>query len=189
MGLRKDLIRKQYLDLRKKRDSFHCFQFSWEIQRKILTSVDYLNSKVIGLYYPIMNEAHTFRIITRSLMDAKIIGLPVIVNQKLSFREIDCIKNLKLGPYSILEPNNSNRLLSNELNMIIVPGIAFDLLGNRIGYGKGYYDKFLDSINSSELKIVGIGYDFQLLDDCIESNEFDVKLHSLYTEKRILSFK
>lgn len=189
MGLRKDVIRKQYLDLRKKKESFNCFQLSWEIQRKILTSVDYLNSKVIGLYYPIMNEVHTFRIITQGLMEAKIIGLPVLVNQKLSFREHDYIKNLKLGPYRIMEPDNSNRLLNNKLDMIIVPGIAFDLMGNRIGYGKGYYDKFLDSIDSSELKIVGIGYDFQLLDDCIESNEFDVKLHSLYTEKRILNFR
>jgi 5-formyltetrahydrofolate cyclo-ligase len=188
MGLRKELIRKDYLNLRKLKPSFYSFLLSWEIQNKFLNSDIYRKSNIIGVYYPILNEVQSFRIITKGISDSKTIALPIVANHTLSFHKYFSLQSLKMGPYKIKEPAISDVAMDDKLDTIIVPGIAFDRRGYRVGYGKGYYDKFFGAKKRADLNIIGLAFDFQLLDDYVEVDCYDIKLKKLYTEKRILEF-
>lgn len=188
MSLSKELVRKKYLNLRKQELPFRSFLLSWEIQNKFLSSEVYSDSNLIGAYYPIFNEVQTFRIITKAKSDSKTVALPIVMNHDLSFHEHVSLKSLRVGAFKIREPPISSLILNEKLDTIIVPGIAFDLRGYRVGYGKGYYDKFFFTNKRSDLKIIGLAYDFQLLNNYVEVNDYDVKLNALYTEKRILKF-
>ena len=89
--------------------------------------------------------------------------------------------DLKRNEYAILEPKE--RIINNKkIDVIILPGSVFDINGNRIGYGKGYYDKYIKSLNYNPLKI-GVCYDFQLL-DTIPTETHDVKMDIILTESR-----
>ena len=89
---------------------------------------------------------------------------------------------LSKNKFGILESEDPNYIDPETLDLIIVPGIAFDQNLNRIGYGKGFYDKFLTSIKKNVLK-VGVCYDFQLYDK-IQSDPDDVKMDLIITEKQ-----
>mgnify|MGYP003458921731 FL=1 len=89
---------------------------------------------------------------------------------------------LSKNKFGILESEDPNYIDPETLDLINVPGIAFDQNLNRIGYGKGFYDKFLTSIKKNVLK-VGVCYDFQLYDK-IQSDPDDVKMDLIITEKQ-----
>lgn len=95
--------------------------------------------------------------------------------------KITSFDNLKENKYGILEPVN-NDVCNNKIDAIIFPGLVFDINGNRIGYGKGYYDRFFASLNYCPPKIA-VCYDFQILDS-IPTNSNDVKMDMIITENR-----
>lgn len=95
------------------------------------------------------------------------------------------LKNLQKGRFGILEPKNKIRLKSfSKIAAVIVPGIAFDKKGNRLGFGKGYFDKFLKKIKSDALKI-GLAFSFQVLKK-IPTTKNDIKMDFIITEKEII---
>lgn len=100
-------------------------------------------------------------------------------SMKINPLEKDKLSKNKFG---ILESEDTNYVDPEILDLIIVPGIAFDQNLNRIGYGKGFYDKFLTSLKKNVLK-VGVCYDFQLYDK-IQSDSTDVKMDLIITEKQ-----
>ncbi len=182
MPMDKPSLRKQYLQRRKTLSSFDSFIKSWIIQDIIISSDFYCNAKIIGLYYPIINEVQTFRLMDDSLLNSKTVCLPVVVNDKLIFYRYNSRKELKMGKYSIMEPKSTDIEMNNLLDLIIVPGIVFDNVGNRIGYGKGYYDRLFASIPSDGLTIAGLGYNFQVHPEELEHFEHDAKMDILVTE-------
>jgi 5-formyltetrahydrofolate cyclo-ligase len=157
------------------------------INNKIISIEEYQRSKSLGVYYPIGSEVQTFELIKHSLNNNKIVSLPKITDsmtieffkiiedsfEKISFRK---------GRYGIFEPSISTDTI-DKIDMLIIPGIAFDLNGNRIGYGKGYYDRFLSSKKSKYN--IGLAYEIQVLNN-IPNNELDVPVDIIVTEKRII---
>lgn len=97
------------------------------------------------------------------------------------FIKINSLENLVTSSYGILEPvgDKSNFNVDN-LGLIVMPGLAFDKQGNRLGYGGGYYDKFLSS-NKIDNKKIALAYDFQVLDK-VPSEKHDIKIDSIITE-------
>lgn len=188
MQLTKDFIRKKYLNLRKGKSSFDLFYMSWRIQERFLNSESYSKASVIGLYYPILNEVQTWRIITRCQTDSKTAALPIVTGQTLTFHLYNTLKSLKIGPYKIKEPPPSNKALDDRLDVIIVPGIAFDSSGYRVGYGKGFYDMFFGTKMKSGSIIIGFAYEFQVIEGPIKFDKFDVKMSALFTENRVITF-
>ena len=79
------------------------------------------------------------------------------------------MENLKEKKFGVMEPDFGEEIKYNEIDLVIVPGVAFDINGNRIGFGKGYYDRFLRGYNG---KTIVLAYDFQVLES-IETEEHD----------------
>lgn len=90
---------------------------------------------------------------------------------------------MALGAFQIEEPLGNNITDIKDIELIIVPGIAYDRRGNRVGRGKGYYDRLLASSNATR---IGVGYDFQLIDEDIPSEKHDVAMDIVITESRRL---
>jgi 5-formyltetrahydrofolate cyclo-ligase len=79
--------------------------------------------------------------------------------------------------------------MNNYLDLLIVPGIVFDIVGSRIGYGKGYYDRFIASISCNYLTIAGLGYNFQIYPGEFDHFKHDAKMDILVTEAGIKCFQ
>ncbi|MGM0507817.1 MAG: 5-formyltetrahydrofolate cyclo-ligase [Fusobacteriota bacterium] len=158
-------------------------QKSEKIYRKIINYKGYAKSQVIMSYCDIKNEVKTDRINNKILQDGKRLVLPYIDRKKdiIIPIEIKDINNLNIGKYNILEPkhNKENVIDPSELDLVLVPAVGYDKYGNRIGFGGGYYDKFLCGVDA---KKVGLAYDFQVVEK-IKSEEHDIKIDKvIYTD-------
>jgi 5-formyltetrahydrofolate cyclo-ligase len=148
----------------------------------------YQDAEVIFVYVSFRSEVDTRCFIKRAKKDGKRIAVPVSIpkGKVLQPCEISSLDDLVPGTWGILEPikGNCRPVDSKEIDLAVVPGLAFDYCFHRLGYGAGYYDRFLPSLRKETTK-VGIGYDFQLLDR-IPVEEFDVPLSGIITEVRLL---
>lgn len=142
-------------------------------------------------YVSFGNEVYTHQLIKKWMGEGKQVSVPCIVNNIKEQRNMHAIKinsfdELKTNKYGILEPTlmDCNIVYPEMLDVVIVPGIAFDIYKNRMGFGAGYYDRFLSNV-SGECKKIGICFDFQVLDK-IPYEEHDVPLDMLVTENRII---
>ena len=99
------------------------------------------------------NELDTSSIIYKLKSEQKIIIVPKISNNELVHVAINDETEFSLNKYGIEEPSDGNHFIIENLDLIFIPLLAFDLEGHRVGYGKGYYDKFLKLTNNSSLKI------------------------------------
>jgi 5-formyltetrahydrofolate cyclo-ligase len=93
------------------------------------------------------------------------------------------MRDMARGAYGILEPVSIKKAEVSDIDLIIVPGIAFDINGGRCGFGKGYYDRLLCE---SKAKKIGLCYDFQLVRE-IETDEHDIPMDMIITERRIIN--
>jgi 5-formyltetrahydrofolate cyclo-ligase len=185
--LSKDQIRQEILRIRNSLTQNEIVSFSNIISKKVISSKVFKKSVLIGTYFPIGSEVNTFEIIKHSLATKKTIGLPRIIDStsivffKIIENSFEVIK-MRKGKYGILENSTSNSIIE-EMDLLIVPGIAFDLQGNRIGYGKGYYDRFLSKRKASY--IIGLAFENQIIHK-IPKTENDIPVNALFTEKRII---
>jgi 5-formyltetrahydrofolate cyclo-ligase len=140
--------------------------------------------KVI-IYNSFKNEVKTNEIIKFLINNGYKVYNPCIINDKIIPCRLHSQKKMSPGPYGIPEPTKKCRIKSmQDLGAIIVPGIAFDKAGNRIGFGKGYFDEFLGKLNKNILKI-GLAFSFQMLDK-IPVTKNDVKMDVVITDKEII---
>jgi 5-formyltetrahydrofolate cyclo-ligase len=124
-------------------------------------------------------------VFAEALAALKLVLYPAVCGEGLVFRRVLGLKGLQRGAFGISEPASSCEAYDpHEADLFVIPGVAFDLQGKRIGYGKGYYDKTLHSIEGQG-KLVGFCHDFQLVEN-IADEPHDVKMDILITEKRVL---
>jgi 5-formyltetrahydrofolate cyclo-ligase len=178
-------IRRSMLAHRKSLTPEEFRSASLRIQKSFLETVNYSRACSIIVYSPIHQEVDTELIVRSALESGKRVAFPVVVGHELVFREVQDISSLQRGAFGILEPCPTGKVVVPEdSDILILPGIAFDLNGHRIGYGKGYYDKTLHRIEGHG-KIVGLCYDFQLVDEIL-GEAHDVKMDLIITDKRII---
>jgi 5-formyltetrahydrofolate cyclo-ligase len=185
--LAKSDIRKTILDKRNSISPLDIVNNSSIISNIVISTKEYQSSLSVGIYYSIGSEVKTFDIIKHSLENKKEIALPrVIDSTKIQFFKImeDKFEKIKFtkGKYGIFE-NSISTTIIDKIDLLIIPGIAFDLKGYRIGYGKGYYDRFL-SLGKSKC-IMGLSYESQIINE-IPNNEHDIPVDIIITEKRII---
>lgn len=153
---------------------------SFQIQKKLFSLFEFIKAKTILFYLSFDAEVETFRMIDKAILENKKVAVPVIDKHNRALLPsliFDCGYNLEVGPYGIYQPSSPYRrtLSINKLDMIVVPAVAFDLEGNRLGRGLGYYDRFLNSL-PRRIPTVGLAFDFQVLKRLpfVESHDFCV---------------
>ena len=153
------------------------------IQTRVLNMDEFTNAKTVAAYHPIGSEVNTLKILSSVLQLKKHLALPKVEDEtKIIFSEVKDLENdLQVGTYKIKEPKNHCSRV-NKIDLVLVPGIAWDEHGHRLGYGKGHYDRYLVNLQSTS---VGLAYDFQVLENIPrERNDFRVNL--IVTEKRVI---
>ena len=144
---------------------------------------EFKDSKVVMFYVSFNSEVDTHEMIKEALKSKRIAVPKVVEGEMQSALIIDFDQMIPSGKFNILEPIELLKIEPKNISLIIIPGIAFDRKGHRIGYGYGYYDKFLRKI-SKAVKI-GIAFDFQIVDK-IPNEAHDVPLDSIVTEKEVI---
>ncbi|RDV84333.1 5-formyltetrahydrofolate cyclo-ligase [Ammonifex thiophilus] len=148
----------------------------------------YRQAKTLLLYCAFRQEVPTKRIISASLAEGKLVALPATSREKkeITARLIKVYPDdLVPGPGGIPEPRPTcPSVPPEEIDLVAVPGLVFDLKGYRLGYGWGCYDRFLS--RSPALR-VGLAYDFQVVED-VGAEPHDQRLHFLITPSRIYRF-
>lgn len=137
--------------------------------------------KVVGIYLSTPNEVETDGIIEELLKQGKVVVAPRIEDNEPVFHKLESLKDIEYNKYHIREPLFSSEVIDN-IEIMIVPGIAFDVSKNRIGYGKGYYDRYL---SKHECYKVGLAFDEHLHKE-IPTDSFDVKMDIVITDKRFM---
>lgn len=162
-------------------------EYSNIISSSIIKQDYFKNAKAIYIYVSYNEEVFTKPLIEYILSQQIQVAVPKIIDGKMNFYYIESLKELKEGAYGILEPS-VNHLAEDKFVLMIMPGLAFDIIGNRIGYGGGYYDKYLEEKQYLNFRKVAVSYDFQIF-DFLETKEYDKKVDNIITEKRIINIK
>lgn len=163
-----------------------------KIIKTLLENDIYKDSKVVFVYVNMDSEINTLEIIKELLVSDKIVAVPKVIPVTLKERQMKALKINSLlqlnesGAFGILEPSIECEDISQQVDLIIIPGLAFDLKGNRLGYGGGFYDRFLRKFPNS--KRVALCYDFQIYDE-IPHEFFDEKVDLIISEENIINFK
>lgn len=158
---------------------------SHRIVLKLLSLEEFVLSERLGLYAAFRNEVLTDEIFQKSHALRKEIYYPKVNTQKreVQFYRVHSLKELKAGFAGILEPSKGHPLTDiRYLNMMIVPGVAFDRQGNRVGFGLGYYDRLLEKFLG---KRVALAFEFQVVEE-LPKTPRDERLDFIITEERIL---
>lgn len=178
--MNKNVVRREILDKRNSLSESYVMAKSVIITDKFYERYSYLD--VFLLYYPLGKEVNTINLINRLYSLGKHIYLPVVYRDIMEFREFESFESLQKGKFGIFEP--TGKLLDKKPDIMCVPGIVFDKACNRIGYGGGFYDKYL-SYSSSYIKSA-FAFDFQIVDN-IETECFDIPVDEIFTDERVIS--
>ncbi len=187
ISLDKAFYRQKY---RKIRDCVKNSEKDEMIFCSVIDSPSYKNADVIFTYYSVRSEIDTVKIINKALSDGKKVALPKCTDNKghMDFYFIeDSADSLVDGFYSIKEPDafKCELAVPGKKNICIVPALSFDTKGYRLGYGGGYYDRFLQNFNG---EMIGLCYE-ECLCDALPYNEYDIKVDIIVTDKKIYELK
>jgi 5-formyltetrahydrofolate cyclo-ligase len=162
---------------------------SSRISERIFNLQEFEDARTISIYLHIGSEVRTREILARCIAQAKRVIIPVTngTNKRLIFSEIKAPeKELETGNFGIPEPKTGflRPVPLEEAEIALVPGIAWDLRGHRLGYGGGYYDRSINSLHNHVLT-VGLGYDFQIVRE-IPTTRYDRPVDKIVTERRVI---
>jgi len=137
---------------------------SKELKEKLLRTKVFKKAKAVMFYISLGGEPETSGMIDAARSLGKIVMVPVCMKNNTIIRPclLEDSAKLRVGPYGIREPALERPVPLDNLDLVIVPGVAFDKKGNRLGRGKGYYDRFL-KILSPKAHTIGLAFDFQIL--------------------------
>ena len=180
--MNKSTIRKKLISLRKKK-----YKSKIELNpNKFIELIDKqkLNSKIIGCYYPFNCELDILNVLEVLENKKYILSLPKILkNNEMNFFKWSIYEPLKINKYGIPEPISDKKI---DPNILLIPLVGFDDKLNRLGYGGGYYDRYLSKVKlGNSLLKIGIGFSFQKVKN-LPTNKYDQKLDCIITEKKII---
>ena len=183
-------FRKKVINLRKEKDKDFIKHNSDIITDKLLNLDCIKNAKNIMLYLDFNNEVSTDSLIKKLLNLGKIVSSPITLKEerKLIPSQITDLKNgIQYGAYNIREPKPecSPAINIKDLDVIIVPAVAYDKNCYRLGYGGGFYDRFLENLRKDAVTI-GIAFELQIFDE-VPKEAHDAQLDYIVTESRILT--
>ncbi len=131
----------------------------------------YQNAETIYFYLPYNQEVRTVPMLQRALGEGKRVAVPKVYGDTMKFIYLENLDQIAKGYAGIPEPINDEPVAEDKKALVLMPGLAFDRDGHRIGYGGGFYDRFL--AEEPEHPTLALCYDFQMLDK-LETEEFDI---------------
>jgi 5-formyltetrahydrofolate cyclo-ligase len=183
---KKENVRKRILSLRKQLSEEERAAKSNIICSKLLHAGWYAASPEILVYSAILKEVDLRAFIQTAWQDGKILYFPKVFGEKMEFFRADAMEELQKGSFGVLEPKDEScPYRAAEQNIVLVPGAAFSEQGARIGYGKGYYDRYFGCWKEEKIPYtaIGIAYDFQVVEE-FKTDSNDMDMHWIITEMR-----
>ena len=166
-------LRSHIKALKKQHSKESLLEQSKLILNKLENNKSFIEAKTVMLYSSLPDEVFTHDFLEK-WRNEKIIILPTVVGDDIIPVELSKDTEFAIGDFNILEPQNNE--YTGDYDLIIVPGVAFDRNGNRIGRGKGYYDRFL--CKHLDVNRIGICFDFQLVDE-VPTEDNDIKMNEV----------
>lgn len=187
---KKDL-RKNILEKRSKLTKKEIVDFSQTILNTLKDLDSYKDAKRIMTFVSMGSEIDTHHLIEEAIGDGKSIVVPITIDstRELLLSDLFSLSELEIADHNIEIPKKKfTRLVKpGTVDLVLVPGLVFAKNGHRIGYGGGYYDRFLAKLDKAVPKIA-LGFHLQLVDE-VPTNEFDIAVDSIITEKGLLIFE
>ncbi|NDW13718.1 5-formyltetrahydrofolate cyclo-ligase [Bacteroides sp. 214] len=174
MKEQKKQLRKQIREKKSLHSDSTLTAWSDETLRRLEAHPAFCRAKVVVAYYSLPDEVCTHQFVERWARQ-KTILLPAIVGNELELRRYTGAHSLRTGAYGIPEPAGETFQAYHEIDLIIIPGVAFDRAGRRLGRGKGYYDRILPQLNAYK---IGVCFPFQLVEE-VPTEEFDARMDEI----------
>ncbi|VVC03888.1 5-formyltetrahydrofolate cyclo-ligase family protein [Candidatus Bilamarchaeum dharawalense] len=177
----KNEIRKQILAKRNALSKDEIEKLSDKILERLLSHPKFPEAKIVAFYMTKGSEVDTKKMIERAIKEGKQVLVPV-TGQKIAFYKFQSFDDLVQGKFGIMEPKSKDTPFEQCPDIIIVPGVTFGLCMHRLGYGKGYYDRYLSDCKAFR---IGICFDFQIIDK-LPVHENDQRMNCIITDKRTI---
>lgn len=171
--MNKQILRNKYKEIRKNIKNKEVLDD--KIFNKIIGLKEYKESKLILIYVSLNDEVDTLKLIEYSLKIGKRVAVPKCEGDNIVFYNISKLSDLEEGSFRILEPKTNGVINNFSDSICIIPGIAFDKENNRIGYGKGFYDRFLQNYNGIK---IGLTYK-ECICEKIDNDSNDIKMDKI----------
>ena len=180
---------KEILAKRKKLPENEYSFYSDEICKKIIGLKEFKETKKVLLFYPYLGEVNILPVAKQALKDGKEIYFPIVTGETdMEFVKVNDFNEFKEGYKGIKEPIGTvifQKEESEDKPVMILPGSVFDLWGNRCGYGKGYYDRYLSECYDNIVKI-GVCFSLQMMDEIPDVKPTDIPMDYVINEERII---
>lgn len=173
-------------DITEKRNSLtkqEILEKSNKIAENLFNLGQYKKAKTVMFFVSFSSEVNTHGMI-REALKRKTVIIPKVIGHEIEPSVIIDFDNLIPGKFGILEPIEAMKIAYKNIDLVLVPGIVFDKEGHRIGYGFGFYDKFL--AKAPKAVRIGLAFDFQVVDR-IPREEHDVPVDLIVTEERVIN--
>jgi len=179
-------IRSRSLQQRRALASERYRALSLAAQQQLLAIDEFAEAGVVGLYSPVRGEVDTRLLLDAVAAAGKCLVYPRVCGDDLEFVELRTGAELCSGSFGVLEPSGDRLVPLSRIDFLVVPGVAFDRRGHRLGYGKGYYDRALQNEGDRPL-LAGLGFTFQVVDR-LPAQQHDVQLQLLATDSGLSRF-
>ncbi len=168
-SLSKNFLRRRILKRLNEQSAYERARKSLEIKKGLFALEEFKSAKTVMFYVSKDGEVDTIQMIKDTLRMGKRVAVPVTKVEKkelIASQILDLEKELTRGPYGILEPKSGyvRPVPIEKIDLIVVPGVAFDKMGRRLGRGAGYYDRFLKKFHK-DVPFIGLAFDFQVVEN------------------------
>ncbi len=190
VNLIKDILRREILAKRGAMTKAEVDSKSESIHKQLFMVKYFQEASTIMAYVDFRNEVTTEAIITQALALGKRVCIPVCSKEGCLITPSEVRhfpQDLQCGTWGILEPKPDcmRPVDPSEIDLVLVPGVAFDYRGNRLGYGAGYYDRFLQKTNPQAI-FIALAFQLQVVDNAFPAPH-DIPLHYILTEEKLIS--
>ncbi len=187
--MQREEFRSKFKKLRAELDPSLVLEKSLQIKENLLGLPEFQQATSLAIYLPKPGSGEVDTSLLLDQLDKKKILAPVVVGEEIRFLHLRHPSELRPGPFGIPQPNPEFKkfIPPSEIDLVLVPGICFDVKGRRLGYGKGFYDRFLKELRSAnpKAKAVGLAYSFQVVEELPESPT-DERVDIIVTEERVI---
>jgi 5-formyltetrahydrofolate cyclo-ligase len=181
----KTALRKQYKQIRNQLTIAQVQNNSKKIASQLFKTAFWQNSTIVMLYVSFQNEVMTDMIYTRGWQEGKTMLMPICSAQDgiMTMSKVEAFTQLVQNRYGIRElPEALHQIVAPEtIDLCLIPGIAFDKYGNRLGFGSGYYDRYLAKV-SPQVPRIALAHSCQLYDGILPTDQYDLPMHYMLTE-------